>query len=98
MVAVERINHDSSSCRPECPDLLARVDLLLAEDDVLVVLTKTHQPAVEIYDIEPAPRRLDRMRRVVEQVWRAIEAGFYPAPSPFICLGCPYRESCQAWR
>ncbi len=63
-----------------------------------VVLTKTQQPAVEIYSITPEPRRLDRMRRTVEQVWRAVEAGhFYPAPSPFICPGCPYRESCQAW-
>ena len=91
---------------PECPDLLARVDLLLAEDDALVVrdfktarsrwsagkldcssdqlliyhelakpladgkplrlefvvLTKTQQPAVEIYSITPEPQRLDRMR------------------------------------
>ena len=106
---------------PECPDLLARVDLLLAEDDALVVrdfktarsrwsagkvdcsayqlliyhelakplaggktlrlefavLTKTQQPAVEIYDIAPAPQRLDRMRRIVKQVWRAIEAGHF---------------------
>ena len=124
---------------PDCPDLLARVDLLLAEDDALVVrdfktarsrwsagkvdcsadqlliyhelakplaggkplrlefavLTKTQQPAVELYDIAPAPQRLDRMRRTVEQ---AIEAGhFYPAPSPFLCPGCAYRGSCRAW-
>ena len=63
------------------------------------MLIKTQQPAVEIYDIEPAPQRLERMRRTVEQVWQAIEvAHFYPAPSPFICPGCPYQESCRAWR
>ena len=39
------------------------------------VLTKTQQPAVELYDIAPAPQRLDRMRRAVARIWRALEAG-----------------------
>ena len=43
--------------------------------------------------------KLDRTKRVVENVWSAIESGhFYPAPSPMQCPGCGYRNHCAAWR
>ena len=39
-----------------------------------------------------------RTKRVVENVWRAIEAEhFYPAPSAMSCPSCPCREQCRTW-
>ena len=44
------------------------------------------------------PLRIDRTKRVVERVWKAIEGEvFYPAPSTMSCTGCPYRDPCRKW-
>ena len=62
------------------------------------VLTKTKEPAVDVHPVEADASRVDRMRRIVERVWKAIEAEhFYPAPSPMNCPTCPYRTPCRSW-
>ena len=63
------------------------------------VITKTKEPVVERYDVLIDPRRIERTKRIVSKVWRAIEAGnFYPAPSPMNCPSCPFRVPCRAWQ
>ena len=63
------------------------------------VLTKTKEPAVDVHELPVQPKQVDRIKRVVERVWRSIESGtFYPAPTPMTCPGCPYRAPCRAWR
>lgn len=63
-----------------------------------VVLTKTKEPSVDIHDLPVEPRRVNRTKRIVEKVWRAIEGGhFFPSPSPMQCPSCPFREPCRAW-
>ena len=63
-----------------------------------VVLTKTKEPVVDVHELPVEPQRVARTKKVVEQVWRAIEAGqFYPTPSVMNCTGCPFREPCRAW-
>ncbi len=62
------------------------------------VLTKTKQPTIEVHELPVEPQGVDRIKRVVEQVWRAIEAGhFYPTPSPMQCSGCPFYAPCRKW-
>lgn len=64
----------------------------------LVVLTKTKEPHIDRHSMLAEPHRLDRTKRIVARVWRAIEARhYYPAPSPMNCAGCPYREPCRSW-
>ena len=127
---------------PECPDLLARVDLLVDAGDELVVtdlktarsrwsnqqaedsgeqlllyselakdllpgkrlrlqflvVTKATSPVVESHSVVVDPARIERTKRVVEQTWKAIQAGhIFPAPSPMNCGGCPFREPCRSW-
>jgi len=63
-----------------------------------IVLTKTKEPAVDVHDSAVEPHRVARTKRVVEQVWRAIEAGhFYPTPSALQCPTCPFRKQCRDW-
>jgi putative RecB family exonuclease len=63
------------------------------------VLTKGKTPAAERYLVPLDPHRVERTRRIVERIWRAIEAGhFYPAPSPMNCPSCPYRRPCREWK
>jgi putative RecB family exonuclease len=63
-----------------------------------VILTKTKDVAVDRHLMPVDPAQINRTRRVVEQVWRCIEAeNFYPAPSPMNCPSCPYREQCRVW-
>jgi putative RecB family exonuclease len=63
-----------------------------------VVMTKAKEPVVDRHLLPVIPAQVDRTMRVVESVWRAIDAGhFYPAPSPINCPTCPYREQCRAW-
>jgi putative RecB family exonuclease len=125
-----------------CPDVLARVDLLVDAGDSLVVvdlktarcrwsqeqvressdqlllyhelarsladgrpvklqfavLTKTKAPALELYDVPVDQGQLERTKRIVEQVWQAIEAGsVYPSPSPMQCPTCPFVDECRGW-
>lgn len=62
------------------------------------VLTKTKMPAIDVHEVPADRRQIDRTKRIVERVWRAIEAGnFYPAPSPMQCPSCPFRTPCRAW-
>jgi putative RecB family exonuclease len=62
------------------------------------VLTKTKEVRVDRHAIEPTKGMTDRLKRVVQRVWRAIEAEhFYPAPAPLACGGCPFREPCRRW-
>ena len=126
----------------DCPELLARVDLLIdtgaelvvsdfktsrsswSDDKVddgspqlllyselvkpiadgrpvklsFAVLTKTKVPCLTVHDVPLEPQQIERTKRIVARVWRAIEAGnFYPNPSPLNCSTCSYREPCQAW-
>lgn len=62
------------------------------------VLTKTKQPTLGVFEV-PADRwHIDRAKRTVERVWRAIDAEhFYPVPSPLQCPSCAFREACRAW-
>ncbi len=127
---------------PGCPDILGRVDLIVATGSELIVsdwktarsrwsreqaedaaeqlilyselakdfapekpvalefviLTKTKDVAVDRHLLRVDPAQVTRTKRVVENVWRAIESGsFYPAPSAMNCPSCPYREQCRAW-
>lgn len=62
------------------------------------VLTKTKEPAVDLHEVPADRRAIDRTKRIVETVWRAIDAQvFYPAPSPMQCSGCSFREQCRRW-
>ena len=63
-----------------------------------MILTKTKEVAVDRHLLTVDPIAVSRVKRIVEQVWRAIEAEcFFPAPSAMNCPGCPYRDHCRAW-
>lgn len=63
-----------------------------------VILTKTKEAVVDRHLMPVDPAQVTRTKRVVENVWRAIDSGcFYPAPSAMSCPSCPYREQCRAW-
>lgn len=63
------------------------------------VITKAKSPKVQLLETTFNESKLDRTKRVVENVWSAIESGhFYPSPSPMQCPGCGYRNHCAAWR
>jgi CRISPR/Cas system-associated exonuclease Cas4 (RecB family) len=62
------------------------------------LLTKTKFPDLVLYPVAVSPQRLERTKRVVERIWRAIEVGsFFPRPSPIHCPTCPFRTPCRAW-
>jgi CRISPR/Cas system-associated exonuclease Cas4 (RecB family) len=62
------------------------------------VLTKTKVPELTVHDVPHDPQQVARTKKIVEQVWQAIQAGFYwPAPSPMNCGSCPFRQPCRAW-
>ncbi|MDB4770764.1 PD-(D/E)XK nuclease family protein [bacterium] len=63
------------------------------------VITKAKSPKVQLLEASFDESKLDRTKRVFENVWSAISAGhFYPAPNPMQCSGCGYRRQCDAWR
>ncbi len=63
------------------------------------VLTKAKQPVIHVHEVPADPKQIDRTKRIVERVWRSIEAGqFYPAPSVMNCPTCPFRGPCRAWQ
>ena len=63
-----------------------------------VILTKAKEPIVDRHLMPVDPAQVARTKRVVENVWRAIDSGnFYPASSAMNCPGCPYREQCRLW-
>jgi CRISPR/Cas system-associated exonuclease Cas4 (RecB family) len=62
------------------------------------VLTKTKETSIERHSAMADPLRVDRTKRIVERVFRSIEAGhFYPAPSMMNCPGCPFKDPCRKW-
>lgn len=62
------------------------------------IVTKTKTPQVELHPIPVDAHQVERTRRIVAQVWHAIQAGhIYPNPSPLNCATCPYRTACRAW-
>ncbi len=62
------------------------------------VLTKTKDPAIDLHEVPVDVRRIDRTKRIVERVWKAIDSeAFYPSPSPMQCPGCSFRKQCRAW-
>ncbi|MBA4020716.1 MAG: hypothetical protein C0483_26460 [Pirellula sp.] len=62
------------------------------------VLTKTKEPAVDLHEVPADRRAVDRTKRIVEKVWKAIDNQvFYPSPSPMQCPGCSFRKQCRAW-
>ena len=62
------------------------------------VLTKTKDVALDRHILPADPLRIARTKRVVERVFRSIEAGhFYPVPSPMNCGGCAHRDACRKW-
>jgi putative RecB family exonuclease len=125
----------------DCPDLLARLDLMVESEDAILitdfktsrarwstaeadanegqlliyhelirefadkpirlqfaVITKTKQPDIEVRTIAPDPQRIERIRRLVQNVWTNIQSGsFYPVPSAMNCPGCGYRDRCSRW-
>ncbi len=126
-----------------CPDLLARVDLILATEKELqiidlktsrsrwksgqaqnqaeqlllyselakemapdkklrlrfAVISKTKTPSLEMHDVSIHPDRVERTKRVVQRVWKAIQQGtFYPSPSPMACPSCAYQQACRDWQ
>jgi putative RecB family exonuclease len=63
------------------------------------VITKAKAPKVQLLEANFDESKLDRTKRIFENVWSAIQSGhFYPAPSPMRCPGCGYRSQCVAWR
>jgi hypothetical protein len=61
------------------------------------VLTKTQSPTLTVHDVPTDRRQIERMKRTIERVWKAIQSqNFYPSPS-LQCLTCPYREPCRSW-
>jgi len=125
----------------DCPDLLARLDLMVESEEALVitdfktsrgrwstaetnasegqlliyhelirmvtdkpirlqfaVITKTKQPDIELRTVEPDPQRIERIRRLIQNVWTSIQTGvFYPVPSAMNCPTCGYRDRCSRW-
>lgn len=125
-----------------CPDLLARIDLIVDAGDSLTitdfktsrrvwshdqvsdassqllmyselarclsdgrpiklqfaVMTKTKVPELLLHPVLNDPLNVERTKKVVERVWRAIQTGhFYPAPSALSCPSCPFRKPCMKW-
>lgn len=63
-----------------------------------VVLTKTKETNIDRHSQLIHPQQIDRTKRIVERVWRSIEAEtFYPAPSQMGCSSCPFRDPCRHW-
>ena len=63
-----------------------------------MVATKTKEVSITRHAIPFDQRRLDRTKRIIERVWRAIAAEhFFPSPSPMNCPACPFRDPCRRW-
>ena len=63
-----------------------------------IVASKTKDVSITRHTILFDQRRLDRTKRIVERVWRAIAAEhFFPSPSAMNCSTCPFRDPCRHW-
>lgn len=63
------------------------------------VLTKTKSPSFALHAVAYDPERMEHLRSMVAQIWRAIRAGnSYPIRHSRICPSCPFRNRpCRAW-
>jgi len=62
------------------------------------VLCKTRFPQLTFHQVRVDPIQVARTKRIVERVWKAIQAGnFYPSPSPITCSTCPFQTPCRDW-
>lgn len=62
------------------------------------VITKAMKPSVDLHEVPVDQKQITRTKRIVERVWRAIEAkSYYPAPSQMNCAGCSFRTPCREW-
>jgi RecB family exonuclease len=63
-----------------------------------IVFKKAKTVTVARHVVAMDSARLNRTKRIVQRVWRAIEAGnFFPSPSPMNCNTCPFRDPCRRW-
>ena len=63
-----------------------------------VVFDKSKSPTVKHVPVATHTHLVERAKRVVANVWRAIESQhFFPTPSPMNCGSCPFREPCANW-
>lgn len=62
------------------------------------VITKAKSPAVQCHPVTIDRRKIERTKKTVQAVWRAIESrNFFPSPSEMSCGGCPFRAPCRRW-
>lgn len=62
------------------------------------VITKSPEPVIETFELQPDARARQRTRRIIAGAWRAMITGaVWPNPSPMNCAGCPYTGACRAW-
>lgn len=62
------------------------------------VVSKAKAPQVVLHAVPVDAHQLDRTKRIVERVWRAIQHGqVFPNPSPINCATCSYRRQCREW-
>jgi len=63
-----------------------------------LVATKTKEVSITRHIVPFDQRRLERTKRIIERVWRAIAGEhFFPSPSAMNCPACPFREPCGRW-
>ena len=83
----------AQGCEPIARELDAKVKLQF------VIITKTKEPKVEAIPISIDPNRMDRSKRIITQVFTAMQTGVtYPVPSPMNCATCPFKKRCEAWK
>jgi len=83
----------AQGCEPIARELDAKVKLQF------VIITKTKEPKVEAIPISIDPNRMDRSKRIITQVFTAMQTGItYPVPSPMNCATCPFKKRCEAWK
>lgn len=62
------------------------------------VITKTKEPVIDMQTVNPDPQRVERIRRLIQNVWTGIQLqNFYPVPSAMNCPTCGYRDRCSRW-
>lgn len=62
------------------------------------VITKTKEPVIDVRTVDPNPQRIERIRRLIQNVWTGIQLqNFYPVPSAMNCPSCGYRDRCSRW-
>jgi len=62
-----------------------------------VVLLKTKEPEVVVYEPEITPGQIDRLCRTYLDVWEAIEAGVKHPHTSWWCGSCQWQRHCDAY-